>query len=264
MNSLIQQLAPRARRGSKPRCHLLTHGSTGDVAAKLTALVAPHAHVSDADRWMPQGFTDMEEAQLHKAPRLLPTEIGRQLGEWWLAPKSVKAMTPNFDIASTCMVGGKPGLLLIEAKAHDEELHKEIAGRKIAADTSEDRRASHSLIGASIETARKGLEHSTSLQWHISRDSHYQMSNRFAWSWKLVEQGIPVVLIYLGFLRANEMQDRGCPFESEGDWSDVVLEHSAKLFPESVWNRAWQINGTTFVPLIRSVEVDLNIQVNTN
>jgi hypothetical protein len=31
----------KERRGSKPRCHLLTYGSARDVAARLTSLVAP-------------------------------------------------------------------------------------------------------------------------------------------------------------------------------------------------------------------------------
>lgn len=258
MISLIRQLEPKARRGSKPRCHLLTHGFSDDVAVRLTTLVTPYAQVSAIDRWMPQGFTDLEEAQLHKAPRLLNPEIGRQLGTWWLAPKSERAMTPNFDIASTCTVGGVPGLLLIEAKAHDEELHKEVSGRALTVNASEDRKASHVIIGDAIDSARKGFERTTSLQWNISRDSHYQMSNRFAWSWKLAELGIPVVLVYLGFLRANEMRDRGQPFDSEDDWTGVVCTHSEKLFPESVWNSEWLLNGITFVPLIRSVEIDLD------
>ena len=38
------------------------------------------------------------------------------------------------------------------------------------------------------------------------------MSNRFAWAWKLASSSVPVVLIYLGFLRADEMRDKGKPF----------------------------------------------------
>ena len=37
---------------------------------------------------------------------------------------------PNWDLASTCTVEGKPGIALIEAKAHDQELIKEETGRK--------------------------------------------------------------------------------------------------------------------------------------
>ena len=45
MGSLIDCLRPNERRGSKPRCHLLTHGSREQVAAALTELAAPFARV---------------------------------------------------------------------------------------------------------------------------------------------------------------------------------------------------------------------------
>ena len=130
MSSLLEPLKPKERRGSKPRCHLLTHGSPDAVAARLTALVAPFASVAPSDHWMPQGFADLEEAQLHKAPRLLPPALGTRLGEWWLPADRQDAMTPNFDIASTCTIDGSPGLLLVEAKAHERDLMNTAAGRQ--------------------------------------------------------------------------------------------------------------------------------------
>jgi hypothetical protein len=84
-------------------------------------------------------------------------------------------------------------------------LTKEAAGRRLAEGDSMQRTASHETIGAAIESARMGFEAGTRLAWHISRDSHYQISNRFAWSWKLTQLGIPVVLVYLGFLNASDM-----------------------------------------------------------
>jgi hypothetical protein len=55
------------------------------------------------------------------------------------------------------------------------------------------------------------------------------MSNRFAWTWKLTECGIPVVLVYLGFLNASEMADLGEPFSSQDSWEALVMTHSAPL-----------------------------------
>jgi hypothetical protein len=178
MSDLIQSLQPKERRGSKPRCHLLTHGTTEEVAKRLTALIAPFSNVTADDRWMPQGFVHRQEAQLHKAPRLLDADIRARLAEWWLPAGSEDLRTPNFDIASTCTIGEVPGLLLIEAKAHYGELKKEAVGRKLTASSSDDRKASHKTIFAAIEGAREGLEHATSLPWHISRDCCYQMSSQ--------------------------------------------------------------------------------------
>lgn len=240
----------------------MTHGSPDAVAARLASLVAPFANVSPNDRWMPQGFDDLGEAQLHKATRLLSKELCAQLGEWWLPTDRQDARTPNFDIASTCTIDGVGGLLLVEAKAHLVELEKEAAGRRLAGDASRERRESHVTIGAAIESARVGLETATRLQWQISRDSHYQMANRFAWSWQLVQLGIPVVLVYLGFLKASDMSRPGeIPFGDADAWEASARAHSASLFPAQVWNRRWQVNGAALVPLIRSVEVALEPKV---
>ena len=229
-----------------------------EVAARLSALAAPFATVSCEDHWMPQGFTDLQEAQLHQAPRLLDRKISEQLTSWWLEAASQKAMTPNFDIASTCTIEGTHGLLLVEAKAHDEELSKEASGRLLGLDSSEDRRASHEKIGAAIDAARMSLERTTSLPWRITRDTHYQISNRFAWAWKLTELGVPVVLVYLGFLRANEMTDRGKPFIDHADWERLVKSHSEALFPPQVWGQRWESGGRALIPLIRSLEQALD------
>jgi hypothetical protein len=236
---------------------LLTHGTSSDVALRLSSLVAPFGCVSADDHWMPNGFVDTEEAQLDKALRLLDKEVCKQLGAWWLPRDRQHAMTPNFDIASTCSVNGKPGLLLIEAKAHDEELRKEETGRILKKNATDDRIASHSTIGAAIASAASGFQSSTSMACALSRDSRYQMSNRFAWAWKLTELGLPVVLVYLGYLNAGEMKDQGVPFTTHADWEKLVKAHSASLFPADVWGQSWVCNDNSFVPLIRSVEVPL-------
>lgn len=252
MNPLVEQLKPKERRGSKPRCHLMTHGTAEEVAMTLTVLAAPFATVSAVDRWMPVGFAQVQEAELHKAPRLLSAPLRNQLGAWWLPADRQTARTPNFDIASTCVIDGKPGLLLVEAKAHAQELRKEESGRLLGADASDDRRVSHGTIGKAIADAAAGLSLATGAPCHISRDTHYQMSNRFAWAWKLTEMGIPVVLVYLGFLEADEMQDQGAAFASHADWKQLVQAHGAPLFGVDPWEKVWNCHGSSLVPLIRS------------
>jgi hypothetical protein len=185
---------------------------------------------------------------------LLSGERQLALGKWWLPANRLKARTPNLDIASTCTIDGRPGILLVEAKAHSVELKKEAAGRSLGREPTEERKESHITIGAAIEQARAGLSAATALPFNISRDSHYQMSNRFAWSWKLAQLGVPVVLVYLGFLRADEMADRGEPFPDHAAWEKLVLDHSAPLFPAQVWNRRWLVHGVPFIPLIVSME----------
>ncbi|MCX6997983.1 MAG: hypothetical protein NTV49_13085, partial [Kiritimatiellaeota bacterium] len=138
--------------------------------------------------------------------------------------------------------------------------NKEVNGRKLAFNSSKDRKASHETIGKAISNACEGLEKATSLRWFISRDSHYQMSNRFAWAWKLTESGIPIALVYLGFVKAKEMEDKGKPFADSLEWEQLVKTHSESLFPSDVWGQRWVVNGQPFIPLIRSIEQPLTFE----
>lgn len=262
MTDLLKRLSSNQQKGSKPRCHWMTHGLHEQVAHRLTKLIEPWGHVSSTDRWMPEGFANTAEAELHSAPRLLNSTISKQLQNWWLVSVISKSRTPNWDIASTCTVTiegeHKSGLLLVEAKAHDEELNKEEVGKKwdegIA---SEGSKKNHIQIGEAICSACDGLHNTTSLEWKISRDRNYQMSNRFAWSWKLTELGIPVILVYLGFLNAEEMRKGNTqkPFANHVEWESLVKSHSKALFPETVWGKSRTLYGQPFIPLIRSMDI---------
>jgi hypothetical protein len=206
VSDLLAQLRRNQQRGSKPRCHGLTHGDSARRAAILTALIAPSGEVGSDDVCMPEGFTDVGEAQLHAAVRLLPDGVRSALASWWFAVPSRKATTPNWDIACTCRIEDQRGLLLIEAKAHHGELQKEECGKALTFPVSANSRRNHVRIGACLDEASIALASETGRPWALSRDHHYQMSNRFAWAWKLTELGVPVVLVYLGFLACDDME----------------------------------------------------------
>jgi hypothetical protein len=157
--------------------------------------------------------------------------------------------------------------VLVEAKAHSAEVKTDgkSARRKPAeakADTSSVRvgpdnsaRNHDHIVGACREAsdALNGVLPG----WALSTESHYQLCNRFAWSWKLASLGIPVVLVYLGFLHAEEMRDQGLPLDSAEDWDRLVRDHSHGIVPPSVWDRAISIQGTSVRGVIRSMEIDL-------
>ncbi|RJP82587.1 MAG: hypothetical protein C4522_02940 [Desulfobacteraceae bacterium] len=261
MTEFLDKLGPKERKGSKPRCHWLTHGSSEHVAERLTSLIEPWGRVTSKDRWMPEGFVNTEEAQLHRAPKLLDPEMGKQLQDWWLAVVSGNSKTPNWDIASTCTVSangrGKPGLLLLESKAHTEELNKEDTGKSLRHPVSENSQRNHLRIGKCIQDANLALTEGTGFSWSLSRDRNYQMSNRFTWSLKLIELGFSVILVYLGFLNATEM-DKGKKqrhFADHAEWQSLVKSHSAPLFSEKVWDASWALNGQALIPLIRSIDI---------
>jgi hypothetical protein len=146
-------------------------------------------------------------------------------------------------------------LLLVEAKAHEHELTKEEAAKPLQ-ETANGRR-NHERIGECIQQANLALTAATGRSWTLSHRSHYQMSNRFAWAGKLAELGVPVILVYLGFLKADEMKPKDKPFANREEWEQLVRSHSATLFPGDIWNRTWTVAGQPLAPLIRTTTVNL-------
>ena len=232
--------------GSRLRCLMLTTLPRRSVAAALQSLVDPLGEVNpDRHHWTPMGLLNSEEAKLGECPNFLTPELREQLTSWWLVNRR-GANTPNWDIVSTCAIEGREGLLLIEAKAHDTEARRE---GKSKGDAENDAR-----IGTAIAEANSALL-GTSSGWAISRETHYQLSNRFAWAWKVASLGVPVILVYLGFLNADEMAHRGQPFTSDRKWRTVMLNHSANLVPESAWEARLQTVQAPMWALLRTMEL---------
>ena len=190
------------------------------------------------------------EARLDRDAGFVTPQIRQKLLDWWL-DVARGANTPNWDLASTCEIEGRQGLLLVEAKAHEKELSEK---GKEKPDT-ENGWKNHKRIGLAINEANAGLGRATGGSWGLSRDHRYQLANRFAWSWKLALLGVPVVLLYLGFLNAEDMAGDGELFRSEGDWARAMKEHARGTVDDSCWENRLDVNGTTLRPLMRVIGV---------
>ncbi len=265
--SWLEQLPKKERRGSRPRCILFMEGDREQVARRLTELVdlPDYVTVSPSDNWMPYGKpvkrgdcswdkTPAIESKLRKADGLVPAQIHQQLQSWWLAI-SRRANTPNWDIASTCCIEGNRGLILVEAKAHENELPTQ--GKRLDNNASENSQKNHEQIGRAITEANLELQSEIGGEWNISRDNHYQLSNRFAWSWKLASLGIPVVLVYLGFLNTQDMACDSPIFKSEEDWKRVLKNYSKNTIDNACWEKRWEF-AAPFIPIIRSCSQPLD------
>ena len=232
-------------RGSRLRCLILTSGSREQVAHRLTRLVEPHAEVdAQRDGWTPGGFLEPQESTLEENDKLLPPGMCRELTNWWLA-KPRRATKPTWDIGSTAMIGGRKGIILVEAKVHSTEPSD--SGK------TPGNKENEGSIREAMRQANAGLG-GKKAGWNLTADSHYQLCNRFAWSWKIASLGIPVILVYLGFLNAMEMTDRGKPFPSATEWLDVIKSHAERIVPNDAWNRPIDINGTKIKAIIQSVD----------
>jgi hypothetical protein len=208
--------------------------------------------------FMPQGVDAPTEARLERfGPSWLPeSPVWSVLEDWWLCHKS-GANTPNWDIAVGCEIEDRPGLVLVEAKANYRELTT--GGKPIAAEASANSRANHDHIGAAIEKACAGwrlLDERVS----ITRDSHYQLANRLAFTWKLASLGIPMALLYLGFTGDEGIRDAGKPFADDADWRAAFGECAADTVPLDLFGRRLEVGPTPMWLMLRSrpvIEISL-------
>lgn len=236
-------------RGS--RKHVLDWTDRPEFAIELLQLVAPvECRFSARSQWMPRGRTAPEEARLETfGPRALPhSQAWPALRTWWLAHDR-GANTPNWDIAATCEIEGTPGLILVEAKANVPELS--VAGKSLDATPSPASGANHERIGLAIQEACDALRQ-MSPSIAISRDSHYQLSNRVAFAWKLASLGIPTVVVYLGFVGDAGIVDAGAPFTDAAEWEASFAQYSASTVPRDVFERRLECGAAAAWLLVRT------------
>jgi hypothetical protein len=236
-------------RGSQK--HVLDWIDLPGFAEELLKLVQPVRCVPTGETiWQPLGNRDPREPQLDQfGPRAFPgNPAWPNIMNWWLK-HTRGAKTPNWDIALRADVEGRPGLILVEAKANAPELKSE--GKALGQNPSDHSRENHEQIGRAIAAARAALDPRVP-GISISRDTCYQLSNRLAFAWRLASLGIPTVLVYLGFVGAMGIADVGAPFEDEGDWQRVVRAHLAEVNAMPVLDGSVDCGTARFWVLIRS------------
>jgi len=113
----------------------------------------------------------------------------------------------------------------------------------------------HASITRALSAATTALEAVTP-GWDLLR-APYQLANRVAWAWKLASMGIPVVLVYLGFLHAIEMSDRGEWFTDHAAWEALVRGHAAPGVPSSAWGKRLEIGDAWLQLEIRALHIPL-------
>ncbi len=91
----------------------------------------------------------------------------------------------------------------------------------------------HDKIGDAISEARGALSNFCS-DIMISRDNHYQLSNRIAYAWKLASLGIPTILLYLGFANDPAWISARDHFDSKQQWHDAIQGYFAEVGAEDL------------------------------
>jgi hypothetical protein len=141
---------------------------------------------------------------------------------------------------------------LVEAKANVSELKAD--GKVLDPSASENSKKNHKKISHAIREANEALNKLIP-GVSISRDSHYQLSNRIAFSWKLASLGIPIVLVYLGFCGDRGIIDVGEPIKNQSHLKRLMQQYSEKVLPNDFFDREINCGSATFQLIIRSRDV---------
>lgn len=236
-------------RGSKK--HVLDWTSRPEFVVEVLQLIAPiECRISAHSQWLPRGYVRPDEAVLGTfGPKVMARpELWDTLRSWWLASEK-RANTPNWDIAVSCEIEGVAGLVLVEAKANLPELGH--AGKTLDSKPSAASEANHHRIGVAIQEACTALR-DCDRGVAISRDSHYQLSNRIAFTWKLASLGVPTVLVYLGFCGDNGIADVGAPFKDDTHWRTCFAEYARPVAPMTLFEHRIDCGSAPAWFLVRS------------
>lgn len=226
-NALAPADLPQIRGSRK---HILDWTSQPRSMIDLLSLVRPvDCRLTRASCWMPMGYAESEEARLERfGPMCMPDHAAwPAIASWWLRhPRG--ANTPNWDLALSCDVQGTPGLILVEAKANVPELSP--LGKPKDPAASSRSAENHEHIGRAIDDVCREMQ-ACIPGLSIGRDTHYQLSNRIAFGWKLASLRIPTVLVYLGFTGDTGIGDVGEPFASDEHWQRVFHGYLGGVCP---------------------------------
>ena len=245
--------APKQFDGS--RRHILDWVESSNFLDTVRQWVKPQDFSVATDAmWMPKGRDHPNESRLFNStsPFLDP---GRKesMWHWWLTHAG---NIPNWDliVQATDPIG--PALILIEAKAHAGEFdrkRKPLSGRGDS-DMRLKTIENHLQIGRAIAEASNALS-SVHKGISISRDRHYQLSNRIAMAWKLASLGIPNTLIFLGFTGDREISRKGDYFADDDHWRGAFDDYLQGCFPRELLEHDISSGPAAFRVLSRSLPV---------
>jgi hypothetical protein len=94
----------------------------------------------------------------------------------------------------------------------------------------------HDEIGNAVSEARGALSNICA-NISISRDNHYQLSNRIAYTWKLASMGIPTIMLYIGFINDPAWISARDHFESKQQWNDAIQSYFTEVGAEDLLHK---------------------------
>lgn len=217
------------------------------VAALNNLMQMPDVKIGPEDWWCPDHDQHPKECQTGELPQGVLTEsIQKKVHLWWL-PQGQERNTPNWDFISSATIAEKSGLVIMEAKSHRHEF--DTGAKRLNKGASIQSQQNHRHIQQAIAQANNDLQ-SRYPAIHITIDRHYQLANRIAYVWKFATLGIPVVLIFLGFIKDTEMDGY---FQDKSDWTACMNNYIDGVFPSELLEKDIKCPPSFFRLLIRSL-----------
>jgi len=255
MTNRMSTVCPNRDKGSYR--HMLDLVSAVNFQEIINTLLAgTGAHLAQEDSRHPRGrcnkpdWTEIElEDYLKRHP--VPRHIGLDR-RWWIA---FKGKRPTWDLICHLEADGTPGLLIVEAKAHLCEMSE--TDCKSPVDLNNDRSVANDLsIRLRLAEATSELTGLGLGTFRLSAEHDYQLSNRLAYLQKLAREGVPTILMYLGWLRSADWTTD--PFVDESAWENAVQGHFSRVGPwEFVGSKHRYETGASFQMIVRSLSPDL-------
>ena len=242
--------APNRDKGSyRHMLDLVSASNYRDVVNSL--LDGTDSHLAEPDCRQPIGRSkkkEWTEAVLEDYLKKHPLPEFKRLDRKWWIP--FKGNRPTWDLICHLGVEGKPGLLLVEAKAHLGEMSEKNC--KSPVDKKNDRSIANDLsIRLRLAETSLGLSELGLGFFHLSADHDYQLSNRLTYLHKLACEGVPVVLMYLGWEGSPDWSID--PFPDGAAWQEAVKGHFERIGPWAFVEKKNRLeSGVPFQMIVRS------------
>lgn len=243
---------PRRDRGS--RKHVLDLLEKGDFEVKI-ANVLKGTTIRLAEPPLPRPVNrkskaDWSEydAETYLNRHSIPGWTGSLSSCWWVKGRGTR---PTWDLLCHVLVSGIAGLLLVEAKAHEDEL--DWSGKQLSPSAKLASKENHKQIGECVNEANAALNKLCDGLFNLDINSHYQLVNRVAYGWKLANLGLPIVLLYLGF--TGDTYFKADYFHDDLHWQRVMGGYLQGVVSQQFPERVHKVSNGSLQLLIRSLPV---------
>jgi hypothetical protein len=225
-------------------------GIIDGLLAGIDARLAQEDHRHPCGRSKKRDWVEIElEDYLKRHPLPGYTGLNRR---WWIA---FNGKRPTWDLICHVEVDEKPGLLVVEAKARCGEMGEKDS--KSAVDKKNDRSIANDLsIRLRLAEASLGLNELGLGNFRLSTDHDYQLSNRLAYLYKLASDGVPTILMYLGWIGSPDWTT--APLVDESAWTEAVKGHFSRIGPwEFVGTKRHFATGASLQMIVRGIHWDV-------